>query len=140
MLVLAVILNVVDFVLFLDARACHGAWAAPYLAMAQVILVYWLVEKLMKRGTVLRSDPGALAWMALVLIVAGWFLVAKSQETPRPYVGILVTIAVWAPHRCSHRSRWEAKEIRWTMSCGTRAATLRQQLVAPSHVGCEGPQ
>ena len=35
--------------------------------------------------------------MALVLSVAGWFLVAKSQETPRPYVGILVTIAVWAP-------------------------------------------
>ena len=97
MLVLALILNVVDVVLFLDARACHGAWAAPYLAMAQVILVYWLVEELMKRGTVLRSDPGALAWMALVLIVAGWFLVVKPQETPRPYAGILVTIAAWAP-------------------------------------------
>ena len=97
MLVLAVILNVVDFVLFLDARACHGAWAVPYLAMAQVILVYWLVEELMKRGLFSAAIRGALAWMALVLFVAGWFLVAKSQETPRPYVGILVTIAAWAP-------------------------------------------
>lgn len=35
--------------------------------------------------------------MVLVLIVAGWFLVAKSQETSRLYVGILVTIAAWAP-------------------------------------------
>ena len=97
MLVLAVILNVVDFVLFLDARACHGAWAALYLAMAQVILLYWLVEELMKRGLFSAAIRGALAWMALVLFVAGWFLVARSQETPRPYVGILVTIAAWAP-------------------------------------------
>ena len=44
MLVLAVILNVVDVVLFLDARACHGAWAAPYLAMAQVILLLSLIH------------------------------------------------------------------------------------------------
>lgn len=35
--------------------------------------------------------------MVLVLIVAGWFLVVKPQETPRPYAGILVTIAAWAP-------------------------------------------
>ena len=97
MLVLAVILNVVDVVLFLDARACHGAWAAPYLAMAQVILVYWLVEELMKRGLFSAAIRGAFAWMALVLIIAGWFLVAKSQAAPRPYVGILVTIAAWAP-------------------------------------------
>lgn len=97
MLVLALILNVVDVVLFLDARACHGAWAALYLAVAQVILLYWLVEELTKRGLFSAAIRGALAWMALVLIVAGWFLVAKSQETPRPYVGILVTIAAWAP-------------------------------------------
>ena len=97
MLVLALILNVVDVVLFLDARACHGAWAAPYLAMAQVILVYWLVGELMKRGLFSAAVRGALAWMALVLIVAGWFLVVKPQETPRPYAGILVTIAAWAP-------------------------------------------
>ena len=97
MLVLAVILNVVDVVLFLDARACHGAWAAPYLAMAQVILLYWLVEELTKRGLFSAAIRGALAWMALVLLVAGWFLVAKGQETSRLYVGILVTIAAWAP-------------------------------------------
>lgn len=97
MLVLALILNVVDVVLFLDARACHGAWVSLYLAVAQVILLYWLVEELTKRGLFSAAIRGALAWMALVLIVAGWFLVAKSQETPRPYVGILVTIAAWAP-------------------------------------------
>ena len=92
MLVLALILNVVDVVLFLDARACHGAWVSLYLAVAQVILLYWLVEELTKRGLFSAEIRGAL-----VLIVAGWFLVAKSQETPRPYVGILVTIAAWAP-------------------------------------------
>lgn len=97
MLVLALTLNVVDVVLFLDVRACHGAWAALYLAVAQVVLVYWLVEELMKRGLFSAAIRGALAWMALVLIVAGWFLVAKSQETPRLYVGILVTIVAWAP-------------------------------------------
>ncbi len=97
MLVLALILNVVDVVLFLDARAWHGAWASPYLAVAQVILVYWLVEELMKRGLFSAAVRGAFAWMALVLIIAGWFLVAKSQAAPRPYVGILVTIAAWAP-------------------------------------------
>ena len=97
MLVLALILNVVDVVLFLDARACHGAWVSLYLAVAQVILLYWLVEELTKRGLFSAAIRGALAWMALVLIVAGWFLVAKSQAAPRPYVGILVTIAAWAP-------------------------------------------
>ena len=115
MLVLAVILNAVDFVLFLDARACHGAWVSPYLAMAQVILVYWLVEELMKRGTVLRSDPGSPRMDG-----SGpdrrW-LVPGGQEpgdpttvrgNPRDDRGV-------GPHWCSHRSRWEAKEIRWTM-------------------------
>ena len=61
MLVLAVILNVVDFVLFLDARACHGAWVSPYLAMAQAILLYWLVEELMKRGLFSAAIRGAFA-------------------------------------------------------------------------------
>ena len=70
---------------------------SPYLAMAQAILLYWLVEELMKRGLFSAAVRGALAWMALVLFVAGWFLVARSQETPRLYVGILVTIAAWAP-------------------------------------------
>lgn len=97
MLVLALTLNVVDVALFLDARAWHGAWASPYLAAAQVILLYWLVEELMKRGLFSAAIRGAFAWMALVLIVAGWFLVAKPQAAPRPYVGILVTIVAWAP-------------------------------------------
>ena len=122
MLVLAVILNVVDFVLFLDARACHGAWAAPYLAMAQVILVYWLVEELMKRGTVLRSDPGSprmdgsgpdRRWLVPGGQAPGDPTTVRGN--PRDDRGV-------GPHGCSHRSRWEAKEIRWTMSCGTRAA------------------
>ncbi|MEA5639641.1 hypothetical protein [Cutibacterium granulosum] len=81
MLVRAVILTAVDFVLFLDARACHGAWVSPYLAMAQAVLLYWLVKELVKRGLFSAAVKGAFH---------GWFcpdrrwLVPGGQEPGDP--------------------------------------------------------
>ncbi|MDU3768061.1 MAG: hypothetical protein E7G49_04620 [Cutibacterium granulosum] len=97
-LVILLLLNSIELVLFFYSRAFENPWIIFYcLPFAQLILLYFFIREMEGIGYYSKVGKTLIVWMVLVVFSAGWFLVAREQKAPPLYFAILWTLVAWGP-------------------------------------------